>query len=314
MLNGQIGIECIPSHAIAYISSQIPPAKTEGFDLTTDVTFREMLDARITFHDDLQVMEADFSDFNFENSNVVNAFYDCLEERISDTGEEYWFFLVNLNGTRIDSSAWLAYSRRGRDLNLAHSQGSVRFDASEETRKQIERAANTEAFDPNLFSNRDDALARLKTLPSKRRKTVQLAPNYTEADLRARINFIEDLVIMDVDFSNFIFHHSRDVNDFYDHVEERIKETDRKWFFLVNLENCQIMPAAWVQYAHRGKMLNIAASLGSVRYAPGSENEEEIRLRAESQDFRPNIRNTREEALERIEELRQELLREMGQN
>ena len=37
------------------------------------------------------------------------------------------------------------------------------------------------------------------------------------------------------------------------------------------------------------------ANLGSVRYAPGSETEETIRMRAESQQFRPNIRNTREE-------------------
>ena len=116
---------------------------------------------------------------------------------------------------------------------------------------------------------------------------------------------------MEVDFSDFTFYHSRDVNDFYDFVEDRIKETDRKWFFLVNLERCQILPAAWVRYAHRGKLLNVAASLGSVRYAPGSENEEEIRMRAESQEFRPNIRNTREEALERIEEMRAALISEM---
>ena len=66
------------------------------------------------------------------------------------------------------------------------------------------------------------------------------------------------------------------------------------------------MPEAWVQYARRGKSLNIAASLGSVRYAAGSEAEEEIRQRAQSQDFRPNIRNTREEALARIEEMKAE--------
>ena len=280
--------------------------------MTNPVVTLDIIDPRIVFHDELEIMEADFSDFNFSSSAVVNAFYDRLEERIADTGQEFWYFLVNLNGTRIDSSAWIAYSRRGRDLNLAHSQGSVRFDASEETRKQIERAANTEAFDPNLFSDRDSAIARLQSLPSKRKKRSLQESNYTEDDFKSRISFIPDLVVMDVDFSNFTFHHSRDVNDFYDHVEERIKETDRKWFFLVNLEGCQIMPAAWVQYAHRGKKLNIAASLGSVRYAPGSENEEEIKMRAESQDFRPNLRNTREEALERIAEMRDAFIRETG--
>ncbi|MDP7151622.1 MAG: hypothetical protein QGI08_05525 [Paracoccaceae bacterium] len=277
----------------------------------TDQITQSVLDARISFHDALEIMEADFSDFNFANSAIVNAFYDRLEERITATGENKWFFLVNLCGTRIDSSAWIAYARRGRDLNMAFSQGSVRFDASEETRRQIERAANTEAFDPNLFSNRDDALERLKSLPSKRVRKSTKVSSHSEEEIARRISFDHDLVIMDVDFSDFTFHHSRDVNDVYDHVETRIRATDRKWFFLVNLENCQIMPEAWVQYAHRGKKLNIAASLGSVRYAPGSETEEEIRMRSESQDFRPNIRNTREEALERIAELRAELIAAM---
>ena len=278
----------------------------------TDLT-NETFDPRIRFHEDLQIMEADFSNFNFSSSAVVNAFYDRLEDRISATGEEKWFFLVNLCGTRIDSSAWIAYSRRGRDLNMAFSQGSVRFDASEETRRQIERAANTEAFDPNLFSNRDAAIERIKSLPSNRKAKSTQTSNHTPEDIRSRISFDDAATIMNVDFSNFAFHHSRDVNDVYDHIEERVKETDRKWFFLVNLENCQIMPKAWVQYAHRGKMLNIAASLGSVRFAPGSETEEEIRLRAESQDFRPNLFNTREDAIERIAEMREELKAKLGQ-
>lgn len=265
------------------------------------------MDARITFDPELQIMEADFSDFHFTDSPTVNAFYDRLEARIAETGEEKWFFLVNLNGTRIDPAAWTAYSRRGRALNLAHSMGSVRFDASEETRQQILRAANTEAFDPNLFTDRDAALARIRTLPSTRRTRIVHDPNYSTADFARRISFDADTVIMDVDFSFFTFHHSRDVNDFYDFIEDRIRESDRRWFFLVNLNGCEILPAAWGQYALRGKRLNKQGSLGSVRYAAGSETEEDIRMRATSQGFRPNIRNTREEALALIEEMRAEL-------
>ncbi len=262
------------------------------------------LDRRITFHDDIQAMEANFSDFNFDSTELVNRMYDRLEARIAETGEDKWFFLVNLNGTRIDPVAWTAYSRRGKALNQAHSMGSVRFDASDVTRRQIERAANTEAFDPNLFSDREAAIVRISGLPSTRRKRLIHDPNYVLADFVRRITFDEDRVIMDVDFSHFIFHHSRDVNDFYDFIEKRIIETDRKWFFLVNMNGCQILPGAWVQYAHRGKRLNIAASLGSVRYAAGAETEADIRMRAETQGFRPNIRNSREEALELIEEMR----------
>ena len=106
------------------------------------------------------------------------------------------------------------------------------------------------------------------------------------------------------------FHHSRDVDDFYDFLQERIRESDRRWFFLVNLNQCEILPAAWVRYAYRGKRLNEAGSLGSARFAAGSETAEDIRLRAETQGFRPNIRNTREEALGLIEEMRAELLQD----
>ncbi len=265
------------------------------------------LDQRISFHDDLQAMEADFCDFHFDSSALVNRMYDRLEARIAATGEEKWFFLVNLNGTRIDPVAWTAYSRRGKALNMAHSMGSVRYDASEVTRRQIERAANTEAFDPNLFTTRDAAIARIREMPSTRRKKLVLERNYELSDFVRRVNFDEERVIMDVDFSHFTFHHSRDVNDFYDYLEDMIKESDRRWFFLVNMNGCQILPGAWIQYAHRGKRLNEAGSLGSVRYATGSETEADIRLRAESAGFRPNIRNTRDEALERIEEMRVEL-------
>jgi len=268
------------------------------------------LDARITFHDDIAVMEADFSDLHFDGTALVNRVYDRLEARIAETGEELWFFLVNLNGTRIDPSAWLAYSRRGRALNYAHSMGSVRFDASDETRRQIERAANTEAFDPNLCTARDAALARIADMPNMRRKRVVRTPNHSAEEIAARISFDSERLIMDVDFSDFTFHHGRDVDDVYDHIEARIIETDRKWFFLVNLNHCQILPEAWVRYAHRGKRLNIAASLGTARYAAGTETEQDIRLRAQSEGFRPNIRNTRAEALALIEEMRAELLQD----
>lgn len=264
------------------------------------------IDRRITFLDDAQVMEIDLSDLHLHDTAEVNALYDRVEERIAETGEPLWFFLVNYSGARIDPAAWFAFSRRGKMANEAHSMGSVRFDASPETAAQIARSAGTERFDPNLFTGRDAALARLADLPSRRRKRIVHEPSYTRADFEPRVTFFEDAEIMEVDFHDFTFHHSRDVDDFYDFIEDEIRRTDRKWYFLVNYNGCRIEPAAWVRYAHRGKTLNIAASLGSVRYATGSENEADIRLRAESQGFRPNIRNTREEALARIDEMKAE--------
>ncbi|SIO14965.1 hypothetical protein [Vannielia litorea] len=266
----------------------------------------EFLDARITFHEAEAIMEADFSGLHFTSSRAVNRFYDRIEERIAATGEDKWFFLVNYSDNRIDPDAWIAFARRGRALNLAYSMGTVRFDVSEITRAQIERSAGTENFDANLQPDREAALARLKTFRNARQRRVVHQPNHSVEEIRARITFDPDALVMEVDFKDFTFAHSRDVDDVYDHIEERITETDRKWFFLVNYENCRIEPAAWVRYASRGKRLNLAASLGSVRYAPGSETEADIRLRSESQDFEPNIRNTRAEALERIAEMRAE--------
>ena len=263
-------------------------------------------DKRITFDDLNQIMEVDFSDFTFDSSETVNKFYDRLEERIHETGEDKWFFLVNLSGMHIEAPAWGTYAHRGKMLNKAHSQGSVRFDASDITRRQIERDANTERFDPNLFADRGSAVLRLASMPSMRLAKIQHVMSFTRDDIKARVSFDKTTDIMEIDLSNLTIAHSADVDLAYDYFEEAILETEQKWFFLINYENCEIYPEAWVRFAHRGKFLNERGSLGSVRFAPGSETEETIRMRAESQAFRPNIRNTREEALERIEEMRLE--------
>ncbi|PWE29923.1 hypothetical protein DDZ14_16450 [Maritimibacter sp. 55A14] len=266
------------------------------------------IDDRILFHDDIETMEVDFSGYAFPNSASVNRFYDRIEERIAETGEEQWFFLVNYSGLWIEPDAWGAFARRGKELNKAHSQGSVRFDVGEETRREIERAAETEAFDPNLFADREAALKRIDEFPTQRRSQTVHVPNYGPEDLRRRLRFLPDTEIMDIDFKDMTFEHSGDVHAVYDFLEAEAGKTGRKWYFLVNYENCRIFPEAWVSYASRGKRLNLGWSLGSVRYAPGSETEQTIRMRAESQDFRPNIRNTREEALARIEELKREMV------
>jgi hypothetical protein len=276
--------------------------ETRQEDLTLD-----QINERICFHEDDQIMEVSFQDLHMATQREANAFYDQIEDRIASSGHDKWFFLVNYSNSRIDPMAWIAFSRRGKSLNLAHSQGSVRFDVSIETRNQIERDAGTENFDPNLFADRGAAIERLRSLPSRRRKRVTHDPSYSASDFVRRIMFHHDIEIMEADFSNFTFWHSTDVDMMYDFIEDRIRDTERKWYFLVNLNDCRIMPEAWVAYARRGKKLNIAASLGSVRFAAGSETETEIRQRAQSQDFRPNIRNTREEALARIEEIKTEL-------
>ena len=264
------------------------------------------IDARVTFHDADEILEIDLSDYTLANSADVNMLYDRLEARIAETGEPKWFFLINYKGTRIDPAAWFAHARRGKDLNLAHSMGSVRFDASPETRAQIERSAGTDNFDPNLFADRESAYRHLKDLPSQRVQKIEHVPNYSPEIFRERVTFHADEDIMEIDLTDIALEHSRDVHDLYDVLEVLRGETGRKWYYLINYERTKIFSCAWVEYAARGKAFNEAGSLGSVRFAPGSETETDIRLRAESGGFRPNIRNTREEALERIAEMKRE--------
>ena len=264
----------------------------------------DRLPERITFHPEIETMEADFSDLLLNDPASVEFFYDAVEECIRQSGRDKWFFLVNYRNCRIMPEAWLAHSLRGKRLNLTHSLGTVRFDASPETRAEIARRAGTEDFDANLFDNREAALARVAEMRAARpaRKTRRPATSqYPQQEFERRVRFIEDLRIMDVDFSDFAFDSNADVNAFYDHLEARIAATGQpKWYFLVNYRNCSIDLRAWISFSQRGKHLNEAHSLGSVRYDAGSVLAEEIRAQAARKNFDPNLCVTREEALERI--------------
>lgn len=123
---------------------------------------------------------------------------------------------------------------------------------------------------------------------------------WSSFDENSRITFHHDLEIMEVDFSEFIFLNSKDVNNVYDAIERLIAKTDRKWYFMVNYRGTKINPDAWFQYALRGKDINVASSLGSVRFDPREPTRAEIMKRAKSDDFNPNLVSTRDEAVERI--------------
>ena len=119
--------------------------------------------SRIAFHHDLEIMEVDFSDFNFTDSSVVNTVYDSIERLIAETNQK-WYFMVNYRGTKIDPDAWFQYALRGKDINVASSLGSVRFDPREPTRAEIMKRAESENFNPNLVSTRDEAIMRILVL------------------------------------------------------------------------------------------------------------------------------------------------------
>lgn len=115
---------------------------------------------RITFHDALEIMEVDFSDLTFTNSAEVNAVYDQIEQLIGDTGRK-WYFMVNYRDMKIQPEAWFQHALRGKDINVASSLGTVRFDPREATREEILTRAREEGFNPNIVSTREEALARI---------------------------------------------------------------------------------------------------------------------------------------------------------
>jgi hypothetical protein len=274
--------------------------------MTTPTITVEDIDTRITFHNDDEIMEVTFEDMSMANSVDVNLFYDRIEQRIAATGFDQWFFLVNYCNARIDPDAWFAFSRRGKELNLAHSMRSVRFDASEATLRQIKNAGSREDFDPNLYYDRAGALEALQSQTSSRveQAKVEKIMSFTRADLNWRVEFLDEENTLLVDFSDMSLEHSDDVDLVYNFLEKQLTPLDRKWYFLVNYNGTRIQSPAWVQRSARSKALNDKWSLGSVRYAMGSETETDIRLRAESGGFRPNIRNTIKEAWDLINEMK----------
>lgn len=129
----------------------------------TDQTYAD----RITFDDELQIMEVDFTDFTFSSSAIVTAFYDTIEKKIEATGRK-WYFLVKYRDCRIFPDAWMQYAARGKRLNLAYSLGTVRVDPAEGTRQEILNRARTENFNPNLVPSRVAAMERIAEMRAGR--------------------------------------------------------------------------------------------------------------------------------------------------
>jgi len=115
-----------------------------------------------------------------------------------------------------------------------------------------------------------------------------------------------DTNILEIDLSGMSFEHSRDVNDIHNWVEEAIRATRHKWWVVFNYEGTRIQSPAWVQFSLRSEEFNKTYSMGSVRFAMGSETEADKRLRHEAKGTRPNIRNTRADALKRLAEMQAE--------
>jgi hypothetical protein len=266
---------------------------------------------RIRFHSDGQIMECDFTNMTFDVMKTVNDFYDEVERQIGETGQK-WFFLVNYYNCRIMAEAWISFAHRGKKLNLAYSLGTARFAVSPDTSEAILEQSQSHQFDPNLFESRDAALAYLRELRAKVpdaefQSTITKQPDPPGRPIAERVSFHCDLDIMEVDFSGVSFERSRDVDEFYGVIDEKLAETGKKWFFLVSYRDCVILPEAWYRWATWSKRLNSSYSLGTVRFSPQEETTEAIESRARDQDAAPNVVSTREEAFAKLAEMRKAL-------
>jgi hypothetical protein len=122
-----------------------------------------------------------------------------------------------------------------------------------------------------------------------------------DSEYADRIQFFEDLQIIEVDFSDFVFSSSKLVNDFYDRLDRLIESSGKRWYIVVNYHHCSTWPEAWVAFAHRGQKVNVSYSLGTVRYFNASSVDEDSPLLSD-----PDMFPSRDEALARIEQLRRQ--------
>ena len=272
-----------------------------GPDFTGD-----KLDTRIILHEALMICELVYEGLYFHTSGDANALFDRVEERLAETGEPLWFFLVNSTDYRIDGDAWFAFTKRGTDMKEYHAMGLAHYDMSDFNIKHVAKTKGTDQHDPTNFTTREDAVAYLKSLPSKRRERIFRSPNYQKPEIVKRVHFDRDQQICEIDLHGISFEHSRDVNDIFNWIEELIRQTRQPWWVLWNYNDTRIQSAAWVQYDARARQFRETCALGAVRFAVGSETETDIRLRHESRGTRPNIRNTRDEALTRLAEMQAE--------
>jgi branched-chain amino acid transport system ATP-binding protein len=118
------------------------------------------LSERIVLHDAIETMEVDFSGLTFASAPDVDAFYDEADRALAATGRR-WYFLVVYQDCVIDAAAWDRFAERGQQTNVAHSLGTVRVGASEQTRKAIREHAGRAMFRANMFATRDQAMLAL---------------------------------------------------------------------------------------------------------------------------------------------------------
>lgn len=87
-----------------------------------------------------------------------------------------------------------------------------------------------------------------------------------DAEIARRIEVRSDANIIELDLSHYVFTNSEAVRAFYGALEALVRQTRKRWYLLVNAENCRVWPEAWVAYAHWGRKIALTYAHGTVRY------------------------------------------------
>ncbi len=126
----------------------------------------------------------------------------------------------------------------------------------------------------------------------------------TEQDFIQRIALLWDENIVDIDLRGVHFINTQDTYLFHDALDRTVAETKKTWFFLTCFTDCTITPEAAHQFSMRRTNSHTGFSRGAVRYGASPELDLAMtslgsNAKAVSESFA-----TREEALQKIEEMR----------
>src|SRR5512137_2230631 len=146
---------------------------------------------RVTLHDDIGAMEADFSGLSFATEAQVDEFYDEADRRMEATGKR-WYFLVIYTDCFIAPEVWDRFAARGKSTNIKYGLGTVRVGTSAGTRETIRQRAQREMFRANIYDTRDQAIVALAEM-RKRREILSGTAEATETGAPEAILRVEDI-------------------------------------------------------------------------------------------------------------------------
>lgn len=257
------------------------------------------IEQRIQFDPLRGIVEFDLSRLDFDSSAVVAQIFGRFEDALAASGADRWYFIVNVQGTRIAPEAMPAFARRVRALGSRHSLGTVRYACAPEIEQLLEDASRGGGFGFRHASDRSSAETALEILRQAPQPAADLARNHRFHDFFPRFAFDTHRRILDLDLSQLRLQNRRDVADLFDHMRARIYAMGHPghWYFLINFKNFHAAPEAWVDFSRIGRTICADHAIAVLRYGAGPELLEDLASRALDENIPISIFETREEAL-----------------